>query len=317
MSMDDEHSRRLEEAARAAWLYYIAGNTQDEIAIKLDMSRQVAQRLVALAVSEKLIKFQLDHPIANCMELAARLTDRFELELCDVVPTDPAAPNTVAGVAAATAVRFEKLFSTKAPVVLAIGTGQTLRTAVEHLSTMERPQHKIVSLVGSMTRDGRAASYEVVMRLADKIGGQRFPMPIPLLAETVQERELLQAQRVFTVLQELRAQARASILGIGEIAWNAPIHRDGFLNDAEIGTLIDQGAVGEITGWSFDAGGRILDGEINIRVASLPLERPVGRPTIIVGNGSRKVMPLRAALHGGLLSGLITDEATAAAILAD
>ena len=155
------------------------------------------------------------------------------------------------------------------------------------------------------------------MRLADKIGGQRFPMPMPLLAQTVQEREILQAQRVFAVLQELRAQARASILGIGEIAWNAPIHRDGFLNDAEIGTLIEQGAVGEITGWSFDAEGRILDGEINIRVASLPLERPSGRPTIVAGNGSRKVVPLRAALRGGLLSGLITDEATAAAILAD
>lgn len=44
--------RKLDLAARAAWLYYIASNTQDEIAAKLDVSRQVAQRLVALAVSE-------------------------------------------------------------------------------------------------------------------------------------------------------------------------------------------------------------------------------------------------------------------------
>jgi DNA-binding transcriptional regulator LsrR (DeoR family) len=119
------------------------------------------------------------------------------------------------------------------------------------------------------------------------------------------------------VVRELRARARASVLGIGEIAWNAPVHRDGLLNDAEIGTLIERGAVGEITGWAFDAEGRILDGETNTRVASLPLERPPGRPTIVAGNGSRKVVPLRAALRGGLLSGLITDEATAAALLAD
>jgi DNA-binding transcriptional regulator LsrR (DeoR family) len=317
MSMNGEHNHRLEEAARAAWLYYIAGNTQDEIAIKLDISRQVVQRLVALAVNEKLIKFQLNHPIAKCMELAARLAGQFELEFCDVVPTDPVAPDAIAGVTAATAVRFEKLLSTKAPIVLAIGTGLTLRTAVEQLGPMERPQHKLVSLVGSMTRDGRATSYEVVMRLGDKIGGQRFPMPMPVLAETVQEREILQAQRVFTLLGDLRAQARASIAGIGEIGWNAPLHRDGFLSDAEIGTLIEQGAVGEITGWSFDAEGRLLEGGINARLTSLPLEQPLGRPTIIVGNGSRKIMPLHAALRGGLLSGLITDEATAAAILAD
>ena len=53
----DSESDRLDDAARAGWLYYIAGNTQDEIARKLGVSRQTAQRLVSLSVSEKLIKF--------------------------------------------------------------------------------------------------------------------------------------------------------------------------------------------------------------------------------------------------------------------
>ena len=65
---------RLDDAARAGWLYYVAGNTQDEVAQKLGVSRQTAQRLVSMAVSERLIKVRLDHPIAHCMELAARLT---------------------------------------------------------------------------------------------------------------------------------------------------------------------------------------------------------------------------------------------------
>ena len=60
---------RHDEAARAGWLYYVGGNTQDQIATKLGVSRQSAQRLVSLAVSEGLIKVRLDHPIANCMEL--------------------------------------------------------------------------------------------------------------------------------------------------------------------------------------------------------------------------------------------------------
>ena len=61
----DADSDRLDDAARAGWLYYIAGNTQDEIAKKLGVSRQTAQRLVSLAVSEKLIKVRLDHPIGR------------------------------------------------------------------------------------------------------------------------------------------------------------------------------------------------------------------------------------------------------------
>ncbi|MCA3573070.1 MAG: helix-turn-helix domain-containing protein, partial [Aestuariivirga sp.] len=56
----DSERDRLDDAARAGWLYYIAGNTQDEIARKLGVSRQTAQRLVSFAVSEKLIKVRLD-----------------------------------------------------------------------------------------------------------------------------------------------------------------------------------------------------------------------------------------------------------------
>ena len=99
---------RLDDAARAGWLYYVAGNTQDEIARKLGVSRQSAQRLVAMAVSEKLIKVRVDHPIARCMDLAGALSDRFGLIFCEVVPSDPAAPDLLTGIAiaAAAAVSF-------------------------------------------------------------------------------------------------------------------------------------------------------------------------------------------------------------------
>src|SRR5690606_40166918 len=82
-------STRLDDAARAGWLYYVAGNTQDQIAAKLGVSRQSAQRLVSLAVSEGLVKVRIDHPIAQCLDLAERLRQRFALDLIEVVPSDP------------------------------------------------------------------------------------------------------------------------------------------------------------------------------------------------------------------------------------
>ena len=61
----DPANRRLDDAARAGWLYYVAGNNQEEIAQKLGVSRQTAQRLLSLSVSEGLIKVRLDHPSAR------------------------------------------------------------------------------------------------------------------------------------------------------------------------------------------------------------------------------------------------------------
>src|SRR6266700_7175916 len=63
----DNEKSRLDEAARAGWLYFIAGHTQDEIAKILQISRASAQRLVSLCLAERLITFRLEHPIAACM----------------------------------------------------------------------------------------------------------------------------------------------------------------------------------------------------------------------------------------------------------
>ena len=91
----DQGDKRREDAAKAAWLYFIGGRTQDDIARQLDLSRQAVQRLVSFAVSEKLIKFRMDHPIASCMAVASQVADRFALEFCDVIPTDRTSPGSV------------------------------------------------------------------------------------------------------------------------------------------------------------------------------------------------------------------------------
>ena len=312
----DQGDKRRDDAAKAAWLYFISGRTQDDIARQLDLSRQAVQRLVSFAVSEKLIKFRMDHPIASCMEIAKRVVDRFELEFCDVIPTDEAAPGSNGGVAVAAALRLNRILAAKSPTIIGVGTGRTLRMVVDELDAMDRPQHKIISLVGNMAADGRASPYEVAMRLADKIGAQRYPMPAPVLTETAEEREAIQKQRSFAVLRELRAQARAVFFGIGDIAWQAPLHEDGFLSDAEISALIDEGAVGELIGWPFDKSGRPVRTPIYDRIASIELETPPQRLTVVAGCGAHKVAPLKAALAGGLVSAVITDEATAGELLA-
>jgi len=310
------HDKRREDAARAAWLYFIAGRTQDDIAAQLNISRQAAQRLVAFAVAENLIKFRLDHPIAACMDLADRLAGRFGLEFCDVSPSDAEASRSVRGVAIAAAQRLERLLQTKTPTVLCVGTGRTMRAAVEQMDDIDRPQHKLVSLVGNMSAGGHASPYDVVMRLGDKVSAARYPMPAPVLTETVEERDALHGQRFYTTLVNLRGEAKASFMGLSQIGWRCPMHEDGFMTDADIAELLEAGAVGEITGWPFDEAGHLVDCRVTRRIASLPLEAPPERQTVIAACGPEKRAAMTAALKGGLMTGLVTDEATASAILA-
>ncbi|RWJ36016.1 sugar-binding transcriptional regulator [Mesorhizobium sp.] len=314
-SRQDSGSNRLDDAARAGWLYYVAGNTQDQIASTLGISRQTAQRLVSLAVSEGLIKVRVDHPIANCLDLAARLKSRFALDLVEVVPSDPASSSTI-GVAVAAAAEIERRLRSPTPIVIAIGTGRTLKAAIEQLPPMECPQHKVVSLTGNISPDGSAAFYNVIFTMADRVKARSFPMPLPVIASSPEEREMLLSQPMIQPTLALAAEADVTFVGIGDLGPKAPLYEDGFISQSELRALQKAGGVAEIVGWVFDREGRMIEGITNDRVSSAPLPSREKSLVIALAMGERKLPGILAAVNRRLVNGLITDEQTAAALLA-
>lgn len=307
---------RLDDAARAGWLYYVAGNTQDEIARKLGVSRQSAQRLVSLAMSERLVKVRIDHPIAACMDLSMALTERFGLRSCEVVPSDPDAPDLLTGVAIAAAGELERRLKLSEPQIIALGTGRALKACVEQLPRMSCPQHRIVSLLGNMMADGSATPYNATIRMADRVGAQHYPYPLPVLARDREELRLLQGLEAVRHTLELSSRADLTLVGIGQMGRSAPLYLDGFISDAEMDILEAAGATGEITSWIYDAQGRQIDTDFNSRVASAPLPEASGRDVVAVAVGQAKVAAIRAAIAGDLINGLITNESTAASLIA-
>jgi DNA-binding transcriptional regulator LsrR (DeoR family) len=306
----DHDDLRLDEAARAGWLYYVAGNTQDEIARKLGISRQAAQRLVSLAISERLIKVRLDHPIARCMELAAALKLRYDLRFCEVAPTDPDSTSSTLGIAQVAAAEFERWLRRPEPAIIGIGTGRTMRAVADQLPPMECPQHKLVALVGTTKTDGSASFYDVIIRVSDTVRAPHFPMPLPVIARSVEERELLTSLSSVRSLYDLAERTDVSFVGVGSVGDSAPLVQDGIITRQEAEALRQAGAVGEITGWAFDATGRVLTEGVNQRVAAAPLRRGGSRLVIGVAMGPSRRAPLRGALAGALISGLVTDEST-------
>jgi DNA-binding transcriptional regulator LsrR (DeoR family) len=308
---------RLDDAARAGWLYYVAGRTQDEIASAMGISRQSAQRLVSLAVAERLIKVRLDHPIAACLELAERLREKYGLRHAEVVPSDPAGASSTVGIAEAAAAEIERWLKRPDPIVIAVGTGRTLKAAVDQLPPMECPQHRIVSLTGNIGPDGSAAFYNVIFSMADAIKARHFPMPLPVLCSSAEERETLHDQALVRSTLALGAMADATFVGIGELGVEGPLCVDGFLDREEMLQLVESGAAGEICGWIYDGEGRLLDNAVNDRVASVPIPPRDKCCVVGIAQGRRKWTAMRAALRGGILNGIITDEFTAQHLLAD
>ena len=311
----DISALKLDDAARAGWLYYVAGNTQDEIARKMGISRQSAQRLVAIAVSEKLVKVRIDHPIAECMELAEALIDRFGLRYCEVTPSDPESQSTTLGIANAAAAELERYLMRKEPAIIAMGTGEELRATADQLRPMVCPQHKLVSLVGHIGPDGSASLLDSVSRAAEVVRAPHYPMPCSVIAASKAERDAIIGQRHIRQVIELAQSADVTFVGIGSMVEDAPLVRDGFATLAEMRAMMALGSAGEITGWAYDDEGNFIKGVTNDRTLGVPPTRNAKRNVIAVSMEPGRLRAIRAALRGRLINGLITNDAMAKRLL--
>lgn len=316
MQKKNTHQKnRIDDAARAGWLYYIAQNTQNEIAQKIGVSRQSVQRLVAMAMSEGIIKFRLDHPIARCMDLAQSLKENFALDYCEVTLTDPTSDDPALGIAQVAAAEMERYLQSKNPIVMGLGTGKEIRGAVQEMLPLCCPQHRIVSLVGSLAPDGSANFYDPITRIGELTQAPRHPLAVPVIATSKEERDIICAQKPIQKNIKLALSADVVFIGIGELNDAPPLLTDGFITWDELKALQAAGGIGEILGCAYNARGEKIKGLTNDRVASVPLKKPPSMMTIGVAKGVNKLPAIRGALAGRWISGLITDEMTAEALL--
>ena len=307
--MSREHDK-LDQAVRAAWLSWVGGLTQDEIAREMGVSRQTAQRLVAQAMAAGVVKVRIDHPLADCLDLGQQLQDRFGLRLASVTPD----AGGRAGVAMQAADLIEAQLARPEPITLAIGTGRMLRAAVAQMRRLDCPQHRIVSLTGNIARDGSAAYYNVLFTLSELVTAHSYPLKVPVIAASSEERQALHRQPGISRVMQMAAEADTAIIGLGDLGADAPLRVDRFLTQDEVKALTARGGVGEILGRPFDIEGRLLS--LDGRVASARLPAVDRALVVAVCHGPAKHAPIVGALRGGLINGLICDEATARWLLA-
>jgi DNA-binding transcriptional regulator LsrR (DeoR family) len=305
----------LDEAARAGWLYYVGGMTQEQIATELGVSRQRAQRLVSKAMAEGLVRVRLDHRIGRCIELETGLIKRFGLLQARVAPDLGPASDPARATAGAAAELLESYLARTEPQTIAFGTGRALSAMVGEIGNAPNERHKIVSLIGNIAPDGSASFYDVIMRLADKLHAPHYPMPVPLISDSPEERAMFHALRPVQTVAKLAQDADVVFVGIGQMGEDAPLYKDSFVTRAQLTEMQAKGAAGEIVGGVIDAEGRYIETPISALVGGVRIEPSRSVPVIGVAAGPTKVTAIRAALKGRIINCLVTDEPTAIALL--
>jgi len=302
-------------AARAAWLSYVGGYTQEEIAGRLGVSRVKVNRLIADAIAAGLVRVFIEGTAAECVALEDAITSRWGLQFCTVVPNVDEDALPLRSLSTAGAHYLTVVLDRREAELIGLGHGRTLAEVVRHLPRIPRPEVRFVSLLGSLTRHAAANPFDVIHNLTEITGAESYFMPAPFFADSIEDKRVLMAQKGLKDVFALARAAKLHIVGIGEVGPKAHMLATGTITAEEFRQLERAGAVGEVLGQFLDARGRPVEADINQRAVAVQLAEIKGTRIVAIAGGRTKTRAIAAVLESRVVTGLITDETTAKAIV--
>ena len=305
---------------RAAWLHYAGGLTQAEVAKRLGIKGLKAHRLITRANQEGLVKVFIDADITECFEFEQRLITDWGLEHCQVVPDLEQEELPLKALGIGGAGYLLRVLQHGEHLGIGVGHGRTLGASIEHLparalSSKQVQKVHFVSLLGGLSRNFAANPHDVIHRLAHRTGAQAFVMPVPFVANSVSDKQVLLGQRGIQEVLELARQTSLKLVGIGTTELHSSLVATGLVEASELNEIATAGGVGELLGYFFNADGEPVDTQVSDRTLALPLDDLRNCNIVAVAGGEFKTEAIRAVLASRLLSGLITDERTARTLL--
>jgi len=304
-------------ATRAAWLHYAGGLTQTEVAKRLGLTSLKAHRLITRANQEGLVKVYIDGDVSECVALENALSAAFGLDYCEVVPDFDADDLPLRGLGIAGAQFIRREIERGENTLIGVGHGRTLAASVDYLPRTAAGGVRFVSLLGGLTRKFSANPHDVIHRVAERTGAEAYVMPVPMFANTAEDRDVILGQRGIREVFDLAKSADLLLAGIGTAEQEASLVATGMVEKPEMDEVRRAGGVGELLGHFFDAEGRPFETSLSGRVLALGREDIRNRRIVAVAGGKVKVRAIRSILAGGFLNGLITDERTARALLGE
>lgn len=298
---------------RAAWLYYHGDLTHAEIARKLNTSRVKITRLLQRARAEGLVEIHIKKPLPIMYELADRLETTFGLDNVVIAMSGGTLAESLDAVGQAAAEYL--MSSVEDGCNVGFGWSTTVSRIAPYLNAPPEPVSCVISeLAGSML--GQGNPYSISARVAEILGAEFKPLSVPVLLQSEAARAtLLEEPRI----QEALAHARRcdiGFVGIGDVSPTGTVVATGYLTAEQVEALSQRGAIGDILMTYYDLEGRRVPSPFDDRLMALHWdELRAIEHLVVVAAGPHKVDPILGILRSGLCNCLITDTATAQAVL--
>ena len=301
-------------AARASWYYYKTGMNQGEIAKRLGINRARVINILNEARKDGTVTFHISGEDSEMMDLEVQLKEKWGLR--DVFLTPGVFDEELKNDLSMAGAQYLEMNLPSKESLIALGWGETISGITRNLGRVIPERTSFVTLCGGVMH---YLSEHTPANVGTPLSGFLYPfhvIPTPLMVGSPELRDQLLNEPEVQHVMNMAQLADIAMVGIGSLKTSTEFEGFGYKSQKELDLLKKRGAVGEMHGEYFNSVGEPLELQHHNRLISIRLETLHKMKHVVgVAGGTDKIEALEAALKGGFIHSLITDEVTARALL--
>lgn len=304
-------------AINVAKLYYRSDYSQQKIAQELGVSRPSISRLLQYAKDKGYVNIQIVDPVEDMSHMEQRLKDKLHLKDVKIASSTINDEEEIKKYIGITAARYLDSII-KDGDIIGVGWGTTLYNMSQALVPKAIKGSQVVQLEGGISHsEWNNYAREILESFAANFDTVAQYLPLPVIFDTKETKELVDKDRYIKRVLELGRHANIAIFSVGTVRPNALFFRLGYTGIEEQ-EKIQKSSVGDICSRFFDVEGRICNRDLDDRTVGITLSELRDKEfSIMISGGEAKINAIKAALKGRYANVLITDQFTGKALLED
>ena len=296
--------------ARVAWLYYMEGMTQDQVAQELGIHRTRVLRMLSASRQDGTVQIRVTAKLTRCVELERRVEGLFGIDRAIVIPQPRGQARTADVIGAVLGAFIAD--NLRGNMTIGLGWGRTLSSSLPAIVNSGHAGVTVVSMLGGLTKVSSVNPSEFAWRIADRLSAECYLLAAPVFAPDGRTREALMTHPGIKEIFRRAGQLDLAILSAGDLSPYSTFAEYGLLEKDELAGLVRAGAVGDVLCRFIDAQGQVIDHPVNDRVVAVdPRQLTNARQIVLASGGWHKFEAILAAIRLLHPHVLITDEAVA------
>jgi DNA-binding transcriptional regulator LsrR (DeoR family) len=313
-----KNKKDLRLLTKVSRFYYEDGLNQDDIVARLHISRSTVSRFLKQAREEGIVKIVIVPPTGTYANLEKEIEQKYKIEEAIVTNVEASeSPQMVSRELGAAAANY--LFRVlQQDDVVGVSWGYTIRGMVSALEPRSFPNVKILQMTGGIGKpESEAYATALCREMASLLSCKLALLPTPGIVSSQQMVEIYLKDEHVQAAMKLLPNITLAFVGIGSLnSYSFAVRDETILTQADIDEVIAAGAVGDIALRFINDRGQFVPSDLDKRVIGIDLEKIKKIPRVVgVAGGKDKIKSIRAALYGGLIDVLITDQTTADVLL--